>query len=146
MDQPSSSKGHDNRRKVDRSVNMVEWQWHHKEFRPRPGFTPRESTRPRVVTDSKVSQMRFSRRPKGPIKRKSLRIPRATSPRLIKRSTTSMVAPSHMSRGGSENSLPGSSWLSRPPPPSTLSGQRSSLPSTVATTRILCQSWGGILS
>jgi hypothetical protein len=47
---------------------------------------PRESTRLGTMTDSKVSQMRFSRQPKGPINRKSSRIPGAISPRLIKRS------------------------------------------------------------
>jgi hypothetical protein len=36
-DQPSSSNGHDKKRKPDRSVNVVEWPRHHKEYRPRPG-------------------------------------------------------------------------------------------------------------
>jgi hypothetical protein len=36
-DQPSSSKGHDKKRKVDRSVNNVERSRHNKEYRPRPG-------------------------------------------------------------------------------------------------------------
>jgi hypothetical protein len=35
--------------------------------------TPRESTRPGTVTDSKVLQMRCSIRPKGPARRKSLK-------------------------------------------------------------------------
>jgi hypothetical protein len=35
--QPSSSKGHDKKRKVDHSINMVEWPSCHKEYRPRPG-------------------------------------------------------------------------------------------------------------
>jgi hypothetical protein len=65
MDQPSSSKGHDKKRKADRSVNTVERPCRHKDYRPRSGefegfldciciFTPRESTRPETVTDSKV--------------------------------------------------------------------------------------------
>jgi hypothetical protein len=130
-DQASTSKGHDKKRKAGCSINAVEWPWHHKEHRPRPWefegfldriciFHPRESTRPRTTTESKVSQMSFSRRPKGPIKRKSLRILRETSLRLIKRSTTSMVAPSHMSQGGSKNSQPRRSWWSHPPPPEYL--------------------------
>jgi hypothetical protein len=45
--------------------------------------TPRESTKPRTVTNSKVSQMRCSRLPSGPIKRKNLKSPRATSSKLI---------------------------------------------------------------
>jgi hypothetical protein len=40
------------------------------------------------------------------IKRKSLRIPRVTSSKLIRTSITSMVAPSHMSQGGRRNSQP----------------------------------------
>jgi hypothetical protein len=45
--------------------------------------TPRESTKPKTVTDSKVSHMRWSRRPRGPVKRKSLKSTRATSLKLI---------------------------------------------------------------
>jgi hypothetical protein len=48
------------------------------------------------MTDSKVLQMRCSRRPKGSIKRKSLKNLRETSLKLIRRSTTSIVAPTHM--------------------------------------------------
>jgi hypothetical protein len=75
-DQPGSSKGHDKKRKADRSVNAVEQLQHHKEYRPRLGdfegfasasSNPRNSTRSRTVTDSKVLQMRFSRRPEVPI-------------------------------------------------------------------------------
>jgi hypothetical protein len=36
-DQPSSSKGHDKKRKAGHSINAVEWSWHRKEYRPRPG-------------------------------------------------------------------------------------------------------------
>jgi hypothetical protein len=36
-DQPSSSKGHDQKRKAGHSVNTVEQPWCHKEYRPRPG-------------------------------------------------------------------------------------------------------------
>jgi hypothetical protein len=35
--QPSSSKGHDKKRKLDHSINVVEQPRHHKEYRPRPG-------------------------------------------------------------------------------------------------------------
>jgi hypothetical protein len=108
--------------------------------------TPRESKRPETMIDFKVLQMRCSRWPKGSIKRKSLKNPRATSLKLTRRSTTSMVAPIRMSQGGSRNSLPGMSWRSRPPPSSTLNGPRSPLPSTAVTTQTLCQSRGGILS
>jgi hypothetical protein len=62
-DQPSSSKGHDKKRKLDCSVNMVERPHRQKEYKPRPRefegflsciciFTPRESTRPETATDS----------------------------------------------------------------------------------------------
>jgi hypothetical protein len=65
-DLPSSSKGHDKKRKVDRSVNNIELPHHNKEYRSRPGeyegvldriciSTPRESIRPGTVTNSKVS-------------------------------------------------------------------------------------------
>jgi hypothetical protein len=37
MDQPSSSKGHDKKMKVDRSLNVVERPRRNKEYRPRPG-------------------------------------------------------------------------------------------------------------
>jgi hypothetical protein len=37
LDQPSSSNGHDMKRKLDRSVNVVVWPRHHKEYWPRPG-------------------------------------------------------------------------------------------------------------
>jgi hypothetical protein len=36
-DQPSSSKVNNKKRKLDRSVNAVEWPHHHKEYWPRPG-------------------------------------------------------------------------------------------------------------
>jgi hypothetical protein len=36
-DQPSSSKGHDKKRKADHSINMVEQPRCNKEYRPRPG-------------------------------------------------------------------------------------------------------------
>jgi hypothetical protein len=36
-DQHSSSKGHEKKRKVDHSVNVVERPRRHKEYRPRPG-------------------------------------------------------------------------------------------------------------
>jgi hypothetical protein len=73
-DQPSSSKGHDKKRKPDHSINTVEWLHHQKQNQPRPGefegfldhiciFHPRQSARPETVTDSKVLQMLFSRRP-----------------------------------------------------------------------------------
>jgi hypothetical protein len=129
-DQPTSSKGHD-KRKVDCSINVVEWPWCDKEYMPKLGefegflnriciFHPGEGTRPETMTDSKVLQMRFSRQPKALINGKSLRSPRASSLKLTRRSTTSMVAPSHMSQGGSRNSQPGRSWRSRLPPRSTL--------------------------
>jgi hypothetical protein len=35
--QPSSSKGHDEKRKLDRSINAVEWPHHHQECRPKLG-------------------------------------------------------------------------------------------------------------
>jgi hypothetical protein len=67
-------------------------------------FHPRESTRSRTVTDSKVSQMKYSRRPRGMIKRKSLKNLRATSPNLTSRLTTSTMAPILMSQGESRHS------------------------------------------
>jgi hypothetical protein len=36
-DQPSSSKGHDKKRKTDRSINVVEWPRRNKEYRRKPG-------------------------------------------------------------------------------------------------------------
>jgi hypothetical protein len=110
-DQRSTTKGHDKQRKADHSINMVEWPRHNKEYRPRLSefegfldriciFNPRESTRPGTTTNSKGSQMKYSRRPMGPIKRKSLKSLRSTSPKLIRRSTTSMVASILMSQGG----------------------------------------------
>jgi hypothetical protein len=36
-DHPSSSKGHDKKRKADRSINMMEWQRRNKEYWPRLG-------------------------------------------------------------------------------------------------------------
>jgi hypothetical protein len=36
-DQPSMSKGHNKKRKTDRSINVVEWSWCNKEYRPRSG-------------------------------------------------------------------------------------------------------------
>jgi hypothetical protein len=37
IDQPSSSKGHDKKRKADHSVNAVERPRCNKEYRPKPG-------------------------------------------------------------------------------------------------------------
>jgi hypothetical protein len=48
--------------------------------------------------------MKYSRQAKGPIRRISLKNLRATSPKLTRRSTTSMVASILMSQGGSRNS------------------------------------------
>jgi hypothetical protein len=149
-DQPSASKGHNKKRKPDHSVNAIQQPHRHKEYRPRPGefegfldciciFHPRESTRPETMTDSKVLQMRFSRQASWPIMRGSLRIPRATSPRCARSSTIFLVTLTHMSPRESKNSQPGRSWQSVPPPPSTLDGQWSPLPSTVVTNRTLCQ-------
>jgi hypothetical protein len=59
--------------------------------------TPRESIRLKTATDSRVSQMRCSRRPKRLIKKKSPKNQRTTSPKLIRRSTTSTVSPTPMS-------------------------------------------------
>jgi hypothetical protein len=108
--------------------------------------TPRESTRPETAADSNVSQILCSRRPKGLIRRKRLKNPRVTSLKLIRRSSTSMVAPIHMSKGESRNSQPGWSWRYHLMPLGTLNGLRSPLPLTVVTTRTLCQSRGCILS
>jgi hypothetical protein len=127
VDQPSSSKGHNKKRGVDRSINTVEQSRRNKEYRPRPCefecfqnciciVHPRESTRPRTATDPMVLQMKYSRWLKGLIRLKSSNKPRATSLKLTWRSTTSMVAPILMSHGGSRNSQPGRSWrLTRHP-------------------------------
>jgi hypothetical protein len=75
-DQPNTSKNNDKKRKADRSVANMERPHRNKEYRPRLGefesfldwiciFTLRESTRLGTVIDSKVSQMRSSRRPKS---------------------------------------------------------------------------------
>jgi hypothetical protein len=72
VDQQSSSKGNDTKRKSDHFINGVEWPCHNKEYQPMPGefegfldciciFHPRESTRLGTMTDYKVLQMRFSR-------------------------------------------------------------------------------------
>jgi hypothetical protein len=114
-DQPSSSKGHDTKRKLDHSVNAVERPRCHKEYRPRPSelegfldhiciFHPRESTRPEITTYSKVLQMRFSRRPNRPIMRRSPKIPRVISPRHTRKSAMCFVAPTRMSPRGSKKS------------------------------------------
>jgi hypothetical protein len=102
--------------------------------------------RPGTMTNSKVSQMRCSRWPKGLIKRKSPKSHRVTSPKLIRRSNTSIVSLIHMSLGESRNSQPERSWRSHLPPPSTLKGLRSPSPLTAVTTWTLCQSRGDILS
>jgi hypothetical protein len=36
-DQPSSSKDYNKKRKADRSINVVEWLQHNKEYQPKPG-------------------------------------------------------------------------------------------------------------
>jgi hypothetical protein len=77
---------------------------------------------------------------------KILKNPRVTSPMLIRSSTTSMVAPRHMSQGGSINSQLQRSWRSHPPTLSTLNGPRSPLCSTAMTTQSLCHCRGDIIS
>jgi hypothetical protein len=37
IDEPSLSKGHNKKRKVDRSINNVERPQHNKQYQPRPG-------------------------------------------------------------------------------------------------------------
>jgi hypothetical protein len=114
-DHPSSSKCYNKKRKVDHSINVVDG--HNATGSTNPGrvnlkvswiastfSTPRKNTRPGTAIDSKILQMRCSRRPKGAIRRKSLKNPRATSLKLTRRSITSMVAPIHLSQGGSRNS------------------------------------------
>jgi hypothetical protein len=104
-------------RRGKRIILSMQWNGHNGTRSTIPGWvnlkiswitstfsTHRESIRPRTATDSKASQMRWSRQPKGPIRRKSLKNPRATSPKLTRKSTTSMVAPVRMSQGGSRNS------------------------------------------
>jgi hypothetical protein len=130
LEQPNTSKSHDKKRKADRSLANVERPRRNKEYRPRPGefegfldriyiLTPRESTRLRTTTDSKISQMRSSRQPQRPIKRRSPKTQRMTSPLLTRRSTISTVVLTPMSQGGSRNSPPEWSWWSHLSPSST---------------------------
>jgi hypothetical protein len=49
-----------------------------------PFSTPRESIRHETMTDSKVLQMRYSRRPRRPIKRKKFEEPKVNFPRAHK--------------------------------------------------------------
>jgi hypothetical protein len=72
------------------------------------------------VTESKISQMGCSRRPKRLIERRSPKNQRVTSLKLIRRSTTSTVDPTPMSQGGNRNSQPGRSWRSHPATPEYL--------------------------
>jgi hypothetical protein len=64
-DQPSTSKSNNKKRKSDCSIANVERSCHNKEYQPQLGeyesileqiciFHPRESTRPRTVTDCKA--------------------------------------------------------------------------------------------
>jgi hypothetical protein len=46
--------------------------------------TPRESTRPRTTTDSKILQMKYSRRPKALIRRKKPKEPKGDFPEAYK--------------------------------------------------------------
>jgi hypothetical protein len=154
-DHPSSSKGHDKKRKCDRSVNVVEQPRPHKEYRPRPGelegfldriciFHTKESTRPRTVTDFKVLQMR-SQDGQADRSREEVEDPKGNFPEAHKEVNYILVAPTSMSPRGSKSSQPERSWQSVLPPPSTLDSLRSPLPSTMVTTRTLYQSQGSIL-
>jgi hypothetical protein len=102
-DQPSSSKA--TKRRGKWVILSTRWNDHDAARSTGPGrvnlkdsgiacafSTPGESTRHGTATDSKVLQMWCSGRPKGPIRRKSPRIPRETSLKLIRRSITYMVA------------------------------------------------------
>jgi hypothetical protein len=136
MDQPSSSKDHDKKRKADHSVNAVEWPHLHKEYHPKLGefkgfldhiciFHPQGKHKTRYCDQLQCFADEILKTAKMPHKRRSPRIPRATSPKLTKRTTTSLVAPTCMSPKGSKNSQPERSWRSNLPPTSTLDGSRS---------------------
>jgi hypothetical protein len=113
-DQPSSSKGHDKKRKADHSVNAVERPQHNKEYKPRPGefegfldhiciFHPQGKHKTRDCDRLQGFTYEVLKMAKS-IRRKSLKNPRVTSLKLIRRSTTSMVALIRLSQGGSKNS------------------------------------------
>jgi hypothetical protein len=156
-DHPSSSKGHDKKRKADRSVNAVERLRHNKEYRPKPGefegfldriciFHPRESTRPGIATDSKVSQIKYSRWPKGLIKRKKPEEPKGDFLEAHKEVNYIYGGPDSYESRRKQKLTAREVMAVSPVTPSTLSGLRSPSPSTTVTTRTLFRSRGDILS
>jgi hypothetical protein len=154
-DQPSSSKGHNKKRKLNYSVNAVERPHHHKEYRPKLGefegfldrnciFHPQGKHKTQDYNRLQGFVDEVLKTASRLIKRRSSRIPRVTSPRPTRRSTIFLVAPTRMSPRERKNSQPGRSWWSVPPPPSTLDDLRSPLPLTTVTTRTLYQIRGNI--
>jgi hypothetical protein len=155
VDQPTSSMGHDKKRKQDHSVNTVEQHRHHKEYQPRTGefkgfpdriciFYPQgkhktcDCDRLQGFADEVLKTANAVHQEKKP------EDPKGDFMRLIKRSTTFSVALTHMSPRGSKNSQPKRSWWSNPPPPCTLDGLRPPIPSTIVANGTLYQSRGGI--
>jgi hypothetical protein len=136
MDQPSSSKDQDKKKKADPSINMVERPRRNEEYQPRLGdfegfldriciFQPHGKHKTRECDRLQGFTNEVLKMAKGVDQEEKPEEPKGDFPKLIKRSTTSMVAPSHMSQGGNRKSQPGRSWQSHPPPPSTVNGLRS---------------------
>jgi hypothetical protein len=107
-DQPSSSKGHDKKRKADRSINMVEWPWCHKECRPRLGefkgfldhiciFHPQRMHKTQDCDRLQGFADEVLQTAKGANQEKKPEEPKGDFPKLTRRQTTYMVAPIHMS-------------------------------------------------
>jgi hypothetical protein len=99
-DQPNSSKGRDKKRKADCSVNAVDRPRHNKEYRPRSSEFEGLLDRICIFHPQRVQGFtdEVFKMAKGAIKRKSQKNSRATSLKLIRRSTTSMMAPTHMTQ------------------------------------------------
>jgi hypothetical protein len=122
-DRPDTSQCNDKKRKHDRSVANMEWPRHNRtEYQPRSGefegfidgisasFILKENTRLETAMYARFLQTRFSSRPRRPIMTRSLKTPRATSPKLTRRLTTYSMDLIPMSQGGSRSSWPGRSW------------------------------------
>jgi hypothetical protein len=114
-DQPSSSKGHDKKRKAVRSINAVEQLLRNKEYRPRSSefegfldhiciFHPQGKHKTQDCDQLQGFTDEVLKTAKGADQEKKHEEPKGDFPELTRRSTTSMVAPVRMSQGGSKNS------------------------------------------
>jgi hypothetical protein len=155
-DQPSSSKGHDKKRKPDRSINVVERPRRQKEYWPRPGefegFLDRicifhhqgkHKTGDYDGLQGFVDEVLMTAKPAD--QEKKPKDPKGDFPENHKEVNYIFGCPVMYEPKRNQKLIAWEVLAVRPTNPSALDGLRSPLPSTKMTTQTLYQSQGDIL-